>query len=123
MTKETLKFISDVLTAAGINYEFGQWSGEIVYPYWVGEYIEQAYSPEDGYQETTFTLNGFSRTTWLDLENAKEIIERLFSNSVQILQSGNGVCIFYEGTTIIPENDAELKRMQIDLTIKEWKVN
>lgn len=123
MTQETLKFISDTLTDAGINYEFGQWSGEIVYPYFVGEYTESEPMTEDGLLQSTFMLSGFSRTTWLALEQAKETIEKLFSNSVQILESGNGVCIFYAGALIIPENDPELKRIQINLTIKEWKVN
>lgn len=123
MTQETLKFISDALTNAGINYEFGQWSGEIVYPYFVGEYTESEPMTEDGLLQSTFMLNGFSRSTWLALEQAKETIEKLFSNSVQVLASGNGVCIFYAGALIIPENDPELKRMQINLTIKEWKVN
>ena len=123
MTQETLKFISDVLTNAGINYEFGQWSGEIVYPYFVGEYTESEPMTEDGLLQSTFMLNGFSRSTWLALEQAKETIEKLFSKSVKVLASGKGVCIFYAGTLIIPENDPELKRMQINLTIKEWKVN
>ena len=123
MTQETLKFISDALANAGINYEFGQWSGEIVYPYFVGEYTESEPMTEDGLLRSTFMLNGFSRSTWLALEQAKETIEKLFSNSVQALASGNGVCIFYAGALIIPENDPELKRMQINLTIKEWKVN
>lgn len=123
MTQETLKFISDTLTNAGINYEFGQWSGEIVYPYFVGEYTESEPITEDGLLQSTFLLNGFSRSTWLALEQAKGTIEKLFSNSVQVLASGNGVCIFYAGAFIVPENDPELKRMQINLTIKEWKVN
>ena len=123
MTQETLKFISDTLTNAGINYEFGQWSGEIVYPYFVGEYTESEPITEDGLLQLTFILNGFSRSTWLALEQAKETIEKLFSNSVQVLASGNGVCIFYAGAFTVPENDPELKRIQINLTIKEWKVN
>lgn len=123
MTQETLKFISDSLAGAGINYEFAQWSGEIVYPYFVGEYSESEPMTEDGLLVSTFVLNGFSRSTWLALEQAKETIEKLFSNSVQVLSSGNGVCIFYAGSIIIPENDPELKRIQINLTIKEWKVN
>ena len=123
MTQETLKFISDSLTGAGVNYEFAQWSGEIVYPYFVGEYSESEPTTEDGLLQSTFILNGFSRSTWLALEQAKETIEKLFSNSVQVLPSGNGVCVFYAGSFIVPENDRELKRIQINLTIKEWKVN
>lgn len=123
MTQETLRYIAETLASAGINYEFGQWSGEIVYPYFVGEYTESEPMTEDGLLQSTFMLNGFSRSDWLALQEAKETIEKLFSNSVQVLASGNGVCIFYAGASIIPENDLELKRIQINLTIKEWKVN
>lgn len=121
MTQETLRYIAETLTSAGINYEFGQWSGEIVYPYFVGEYTESEPLTEDGLLQSTFTLNGFSRTTWLALEQAKATVERVFSNHVKLLTSGNGVCIFYAGALIVPENDPELKRMQINLTIKEWR--
>lgn len=123
MSIEVLKLISDMLTDAGINYEFGQWSGEIVYPYFVGEYTESEPITEDGLIQSTFVLNGFSRSLWLDLEKAKEIIEKLFSNKIQILESGSGVGIWYAGALIVPEDDLELKRIQINLTIKEWKVN
>lgn len=123
MSIEVLELISDMLTDAGINYEFGQWSGEIVYPYFVGEYTESEPMTEDGLIQSTFVLNGFSRSLWLDLETAKEIIEKLFSNKIQILESGSGVGIWYAGALIVPEDDIELKRIQINLTIKEWKVN
>lgn len=122
MTQASLKFISDTLTTAGINYEFGQWTGAVVYPYFVGEYTESEPLTEDGLMETTFVLNGFSRSTQLELEQSKETVERLFSNCTQILSDGTGLCVFYAGALTIPEDDMELKRMQINLTIKEWRV-
>lgn len=123
MTIETLKFIADALESIGINYEFGQWSSPVVYPYFVGTYTESEPLTEDGLHESDFMITGFSRGPWLDMEAAREKIERAFANSVHLLPSGNGLAIFYAGSFIIPQNDADLKSIQINLKIKEWKVN
>ena len=122
MTKATLKHIRDNLAMAGINYEFGEWTDDLVYPYWVGEYQESPRMTEDGLCEATFILNGFSRGKYLDLENDKETIEKLFTYSTAILEDGTGVSIEYDRALIVPTGDAELKRMQINLSIKEWRV-
>lgn len=123
MSKASLKIISENLTNAGINYEFGEWTSDVIYPYFVGEYQESEPMTEDGLIESTFILTGFSRGSWLDLENAKEIIQRLFSNFTIITESGSGLAIYYGGALIVPTGDAELKRIEIRLTIKEWMVN
>lgn len=123
MTIETLKYIADALHSIGINYEFGQWSSEVVYPYFVGEYTESEPLTEDGLHEADFMITGWTRGAWLEMEQAKEKIERLFANNVHLLPSGSGLAIFYAGTLITPQNEAELKSMQINLRIKEWKVN
>ena len=123
MTIESLKFISEARTGAGINYEFWQWSSPISYPYFVGEYNEIESLNEDGMQETNFILSGFTRGAWLDLETAKATIEQLFSNNVHILPNGNGLAIFYASSLNVPTGDEELKKIQINLRIKEWKVN
>ena len=127
MTDETLKFISDGLTAVGINYEFGEWTTDPVPdPYFVGEYIESPSMNEDGLQEATLILTGTGRSSWLALEQAKAIIEQLFSQisgKTAILPNGNGIAVFYSDSSIVPTGDAELKRIQINLSIKEWSVN
>lgn len=123
MSKDVLCFIDKILTSEKINYEFGEWTSDIVYPYFVGEYQESPPTTEDGLHEATFILVGFSRGSWLDLENAKETIEKLFSNLTTILSNGSGLAIFYDGAMIVPTGDAELKRIEIRLNIKEWKVN
>lgn len=130
MSKQVLKIISDTMTALGLEYGFGEYSGnvdgKIVYPYFVGEYTETETSNESGLQESTFLLTGFSRGSWLDLEDAKERIERQFnrvSGRVGITDSGSAVAIFYAHSLIVPTGDAELKSIQINLNIKEWKVN
>lgn len=127
MTKETLKLVSDGMKALGLAYGFGEFSGEpIDGQYWVGEYTETEGVTADGLQETTFLLTGFSRGSWLALEESKEAIEKYFSRiggRTVMTDSGSGVAIFYANALIVPTGDAELKRMQINLSIKEWKVN
>lgn len=126
MTADILKIISDAMDEMHLNYEFMEWSAEPVYPYFVGEYQEVELLSEDGLQECTFILTGFSRTTWLALEEAKSKIENYFnkiSGKTVIAESGNAVAIFYATSFPVQTGDAELKRIQINLTIKEWKVN
>lgn len=123
MSKAALKFIADKLDELNINYEFGGWSTDPVPdPYFVGEYTEpeSLTKEEDGYQEISFILTGTSRQ-WILLEEAKAIIEKNISKTA-ILPNGNGIAVFYAGSLIIPTGDAELKRIQINLTIKEWSV-
>lgn len=127
MTKGSLKFISDTLTNAGINYEFGAFLSSFVpETYFVGEYNENSPVNEDGMQETVFMLTGTSRSGLLELETEKEIIRSLFpeiGGKTAILPNGNGIAVFYSSSLNIPVDNMELKRIQINLTVKEWRVN
>lgn len=122
---DVLNFIKSGLESIGVNYEFGEWTSDVVYPYFVGEYQESAGDSEDGFQSSTFILAGFTRNTWLELEQEKEKIEKLFSQvsgETAIAESGNAVAVFYSHSLIIPTGDAELKKIEIYLDCKEWKV-
>lgn len=127
MSKQILKVVSEAMTALNLEYGFGVYSGDpVVYPYFVGEYTEEEPMNEDGLQETTFLLNGFSRDSWLTLENAKERIENYFhkvSGKTVMADDGSAVAVFYANALIVPTGDAELKRIQINLHCKEWSVN
>lgn len=130
MSKEVLNIISNAMKSLELEYGFGEYAGnskgKIVYPYWVGSYTEVEPYTEDGLQESTFMLTGFSRDSWIDLENNKERIENHFnrvSGKVGIASNGSAVAVFYASALIVPTGDAELKSMQINLSIKEWKVN
>lgn len=126
MSVAALKIISDSLQSLGINYEFGVWTSDAVYPYFVGEYQETPPMNEDGMQETTFLLTGFSRGSWLQLEEAKEKIEAHFNKvggKAVIADNGSAVAVFYSSSLVIPTGDAELKKIQINLVVKEWSVN
>lgn len=127
MSKQVLKIIDQGMTALGLEYGFGEYFGNpVVYPYWVGEYQEVEPNTEDGLQESTFLLTGFSRGSWLDLENAKERIENYFnkvSGKIVMADNGSAVAIFYASSLVVPTGDAELKKIQINLSVKEWSVN
>jgi hypothetical protein len=124
MSISALKFISEKLERLKIPYAFEEWTAnEVPDPYFVGEYneVESTEREENGYQETTFILTGTGRK-WLGLEQAKEIIENNITETA-ILSNGNGIAVFYSNSFPVPTGDAELKRIQINLTIKEWRVN
>lgn len=125
MTIETLGLLSNAMQEIGLNYAFAEWKGEPVYPYWVGEYQESPPTTEDGLQETDFILTGFTRSTWLELEEEKAKIEKRFSRYgiAAITDTGNAVVFSYENSLVVPTGDAELKKIEIHLNVKEWKVN
>lgn len=126
MSKNLLKVVSDGMAELGLAYEFGEYTAEIVYPYFVGEYTETEPTTEDGLQETTFMLTGFSRDTWLTLENAKEQIESYFNKvygKTVMVDDGSAVAAFYGNALIVPTGDEELKKIQINLHCKEWRVS
>lgn len=127
MTIRALKIISNAMDELGLAYGFGEYAAvPVVYPYFVGEYSETEPMYEHGLQESTFLITGFSRGSWLALEEAKEKIENYFnrvSGKVVMAENGSAVAVFYANSMIVPTGDAELKRIQINLSIKEWSVN
>lgn len=132
MRKETLKIISDAMSKMNINYEFMEWTSKPSYPYFTGEYQEFEPSGEDGEQETSFIHTGFARdsgkekTAYLALEDAKEKISAYFpkvGGKMVTAGSGSVVAIFYANCFYVPTGDAELKKIQINLIVKEWSVN
>lgn len=126
MSKASLRIIADAMREMGLAYGFMEYAGELVYPYFVGEYTEQAPTTEDGLQVTNFMLTGFSRGSWLALEEAREQIAQYFgmvSGKTVISDNGSGVAVFYDNALVVPTEEATLKRIQINLHIKEWKVS
>ena len=124
MTSEPLKLISDGMAALGLNYAFERWKDEPKYPYFTGEYLEEESTSEDGMQQCDFILTGITRGSWLDLEAAKEKIENYFyrDGRTAIASNGNAVVVFYSRSDVIPSGDEELKKIEIRLKAKEWKV-
>ncbi len=122
MSKAVLNAVKDSMKKLGINYKFAEYPSPPVYPYFTGEYQEPESSGESGEQDTQFILNGFARgeNAFLDLENAKEQIKEYLQDGRLVSTEKSVVAIFYANTLAnLPTGDAELKRIQINLTIKE----
>lgn len=123
---EILDLISNEMESLNIPYEFVEWTDELSFPYWIGEYLESESVNEDGYCPATFILTGTTNGSWFDLEKQKEAIEKSFPSigGYQIItDQGNAIAVFYNSSSVIPTDTADLKRIQINLDVKKWKVN
>lgn len=126
MTAQALTVISDAMNELGVEYDIGAYGKTpIVYPYFVGTYTDSEPTTEDGLHEGVVTLDGFHRGSWLELIEAQETIENHFcwmSSTPIIAADGSAVVVLYAGSQIVPTGDAELKRVRINLQVKEWRV-
>lgn len=120
MNTVVLAYISDQLSALGLNYSLFVKNGPVTYPYFVGSYVEQEEATESGEMKAVFTLDGWTNGSWLELENIKKKLADTFRNLTGIV-SGYGVSINYSSSTPIPQEDAELKRIQINFDIRIWR--
>lgn len=128
MSIATLEYVANLMQSIGVPYQFMRWNSEqetepLPECYFVGEYIEtdSTTKEECGFQESTFILRGFTRKTWMLLEEAKEKIEQAVPKTA-ILDNGSGIAVFYGSASVVPTGEAELKSIKINLTIQEWKV-
>ena len=121
---EKLKFIKEQMESIGVPYEFGQWTSDITYPYFVGEQPSpEAFPAEDGSEESTILVTGFHRGKIIDLETVKQKIKSHFSpiHGLRSKTDSGSIAVFYDGAFYIPTGEADFKKIQINLTIKEWK--
>ena len=127
MSVNVLSAVKKGMKDAGLNYQFFEWKGEsIPEKYWTGEYQELDPLNEDGMHETSFVLVGHCWGSRLELEKDKEKIQKIFPQCggyKAIADDGSAVAIFYAGCLAnVPTGDANIKRMEVNLTVKEWKV-
>lgn len=124
MTIEALAFIENELNSNGIKYEFAEWSTEVPNTYWVGEFIGNGTINEDGMDESTFILTGTTFGNWLELMEDDEKIKGIFpeiGGKIAMLDNGSSVAIFYDNSFDVPTETMNLKRIQINLKVKEWR--
>lgn len=119
MESELLKVINDELVKF-LNYEYGEYTGVLQYPYAVGEYNETGTSYEDGGTTGEFILTVFNRGSELDLINIKEQVKEVFADYRVSTESGT-IYINYRNKLFIRSGEAELKKMEIYLDTKYWK--
>ena len=123
MTIEGLGFITNCFAELGIPYEFMEWTQELSVPFFVGEYTEIESSNEDGLEEGTFILTGTTTNNYMELESVKEQIKNYFGYEgiTVILESGSAIAVSYSTAFSIPIDENEMRRIQINLNIKEWR--
>ena len=128
MSIDALEIIKNAMKEMKLSYSFMEYkikSGETLpKTYFIGEYQELEPTSEDGEQDNVFILTGFSRDTWIRLEEAKNKIKKYFpliEGKTATTESGSVVAVFYSNGFPVPTEDAELKKMQINLTVKEWR--
>ena len=123
---DKLQFINEQMDILSVPYEFGEWTSNVQYPYFVGEITEEPTATEDGFEQSTFILNGFNRGSedvLLGLEEIKSKIKKHFHSiyGLRAATKSGSITVYYSDAFYIPTNEAELKRIQINLIIKEWK--
>ena len=105
---DMLGFISDQLDQLGIPYEFGEWTGEISYPYFVGSFNETEHRLEDGYTGGVFTLE------------INDKLKKAFED-LRAVQEGTAFFITYWNGLMIQTGEEDLFRITITLNTNEWK--
>lgn len=117
------RFIDEQMDILSVPYELNEWTDKVTYPYFTGEFTEVPTMTEDGYEETEVILTGFQRGKYIDLLDLKDRIKKHFHPICGLsANTDSGVIIvFYNGSFPVPTGEADLKRIQINLLIKEWK--
>lgn len=125
MSEEALKFIAEWMDGLSIPYDLMNWKASVKPErYFVGEPMEDVMTTmeEDGRQDTTLILRGFTRGDYATLaRDAKTMKSNLPLTA--ILPSGAGIAVFYEGSRPVNTADNQLKSIKTNLKIKEWSVN
>lgn len=124
MTIAGLKYLGDLLISMGIPYQFMEWSSfPVPDPYWVGQYSETPTVDEGGEFQSDFMLIGTTKHKYIKLERVKEQIRKAFPETgyTDIMSNGWGIMIAYESSFPIPSIEEGVHRLQINLSVKEWK--
>lgn len=121
---EVLKEISKIMKKLKLNYAFERWNKEVSYPYFIGEYQETDGETEDGMEDISFIITGWDKGTTVGLLKTLEDIKVECPNTGYrtITDSGSAIAIFFDKSFMVPTENAELKRIEINLKIKEWKM-
>lgn len=117
-----LKYINHKLSEMNIPYEYYEWTGEDVYPYFVGSYDHDNKRYEDGYTSGRFTINGWTRGNMLELVNIGDEIVNTFTDH-QVIIDDHLLYINVEINQTLPTGEEELKRLMIVLSVEEWEGN
>ncbi len=118
-----LGIFAEEMNMLGVPYEFMMWTSDVQYPYFVGEYSETTPTTEDGYKASTILVTGTTRGSWLELQQYKELIENHFPSVFGLRKAAeDGTVVFYYANAFpVDTGEADLKRIQINIDVKEWR--
>lgn len=123
--ENALNFINEQLEVLNIPYQFGEWKTEVVYPYFVGEITPSPSTTEDGATPSDFILTGFHRgeNGYSNLETIRKQIEKHFHviTGLRAKTTSGSIVVTYENAFFIPSGEADLTKIQINLSVREWK--
>lgn len=124
MTIEALSYLNDCFESLSIPYEFMQWTKDLSFPYFIGEYTEVEPLDEDGKEEGTLILTGTTNESYMTLESIKESLKQFFPSygKTAILDSGSGIAVSFSNAFPVPTGVQGLVRIQINLNIQEWRI-
>ena len=117
---DMLGFISDQLALLDVPYEFGEWTGKVTYPYFVGSFNEVEHRLEDGYTGGSFTLDGWSRESKLVLAEISDRIREAFED-LRAVRDGTAFFVTFENSLMVPTGEEDLFKITITLHTNEWK--
>ena len=115
-----LAIINEELGENNIPYEFSQWKSTVRYPYFVGSYDENNSYFEDNRIEGTFTIDGWSRRSSIELIEKAEQIKEVFSD-FQRIRNGNIYYIRFNSSMLVPTGVEDLNKITITFEVTEWK--
>lgn len=124
MTLEAIKFINEKLSEV-IPYEFNLWTDEITYPYWVGEVGETQINRELGEETTSVFVTGTTKGSFSDLEKQKSLIEKVIpriDGAFKKVSDSHIIRVYFNGCSPTPTDNNNIKRLQITLEVKEWRL-
>ena len=117
---DILGLVAEQLDRLDVPYEFGEWTGEISYPYFVGSFNEIEHRLEDGYTGGVFTLDGWSRGSKLPLAEINDKLKKAFED-LRAVQEGTAFFITFGDSLMLPTGEEDLFRITITLNTNEWK--
>ena len=120
MEHDVLKIINAELSDLGLHYEYDEFTGELVYPYLVGEFSESGYAYEDNATNGEMILTCFHRGSRADMIRVKELIKDRFRD-YRCVVDGGAIHIAYTHELFLRSGEADLKKMEIYLEIRYWE--
>ncbi len=115
-----LQRIAKRLQEFNVPYEYGEWTGELVYPYFVGSMNEGSFRFEDNYTDGTFTINGWNTSSKLELIQMVDAIKVAFADWICAVDN----CLYYVrfgNAQYIPSGEEGIYRVSITLNTGEWR--